>query len=269
MAKVKVNGIELYYEIHGSGEPVLLIEGLGYATWQWFRQIDELAASYQTVIFDNRGVGESDKPDVPYSIEGMADDAAALLKALGLTQVHVLGTSMGGFIAQKLALRHPELVKSLVLACTSFGGAHSIPITQEALNSMLNVAGLTPEESIRQGFQAAFSPGFMSAEADLIRELIRWRLAKPTPRAAWQRQFNAVAAFDSEEDVAQIRVPALILTGSEDIVIPPENAVLLAQRLPKAKLITVPGGGHLFFIEKAAEFNRHVLDFWQQIGSAE
>lgn len=265
MAKVQVNGVELYYEIHGSGEPLILIEGLGYATWQWFRQIDQLAASYQTIIFDNRGVGDSDKPDVPYSIDLLADDAAALLKSLGLSKVHVLGTSMGGFIAQKLALRYPELVRSLVLACTSFGGSNSVPITQEGLDGMLNVVGPTLEDRIRQGFQAAFSRGFWSAQPELIDKLVSWRLAKPTPRYAWERQFNAGASFNAEDDLAQIQAPALILTGSEDTVVPPQNSVLLAQRLPHAQLLTVPGGGHLFFIEKAAEFNRYVLDFLHQL----
>lgn len=265
MPKVKVNGIELHYEIQGSGEPVMLIEGLGYALWQWFRQVDEFASSYQTLIFDNRGVGDSDKPDIPYSIDLMADDAAALLQTLGLTRVHVLGTSMGGFIAQKLALRHPEMVRSLVLVCTSFGGPHSVPITEKALKSMLNVAGLTPEETIRQGFQAAFSQTFWSSQTEIIDQLVRWRLDKTAPRYAWERQFNAVTVFNSEDDLAQITVPTLILTGSEDIVLPPENSALLAQRLPHAQLHTIPTGGHLFFIEKAEEFNQRVLDFWNQI----
>lgn len=265
MPRAKANGIKLYYELHGSGEPVLLIEGLGYATWQWFRQVNELAGSYQTVIFDNRGVGDSDKPDEPYSIDLMAADAAALLRALGLTRTHVLGTSMGGFIAQKLALCHPELVRSLVLVCTSFGGPRSLPITQEALNSMQKIVGLTPEEAIRQGFQAAFSPKFMAQQPDLIDQLVSWRLAKPTPRFAWERQFQAGAAFDAENNLSQIQVPTLVLTGSDDIVIPPQNSVLLAQSIPGAQLITLSGGGHLFFMEKAAEFNHHVLDFWQRI----
>ncbi|WP_206808566.1 alpha/beta fold hydrolase [Paradesulfitobacterium ferrireducens] len=264
MPKVSVNGVEVYYEVHGSGEPVLLVEGLGYATWQWFRQIEEFAASYLTVIFDNRGVGESDKPDTPYSIDLLADDAAGLLKALGLTRVHVLGTSMGGFVAQKLALRHPELVRSLVLAGTSFGGPHSLPMTEEALASMHQVTGLTPEEAIRWGFEIALSPKFRAQEPEIMTQLVRWRLVKPTPRFAWARQFQAGVDFNAEGDLAQIQVPTLVLTGLEDIVLPPQNSSLLAKSIPGAQLITLPGG-HLFFIENAAEFNRHVLDFWQRV----
>lgn len=261
MPKIKVNGIELYYEVHGSGEPLLLIEGLGYASWQWFRQVEKFAGSYQTIIFDNRGVGESDKPDEPYSIELMADDAAAMLRALGLTKVHVLGTSMGGYIGQKLTLRHPDLVRSLVLACTSFGGRHAIPLTQEALKSMLNVKDLLPEQIIRQGFGVAFSNGYPEDNPEVVDQLVAWRLAKPTPRYAWERQFAAAADFDAEEEISGIKVPTLIITGTEDMVVPAQNSKLLAERIPGAQLITVQGGGHLFFIEKAAKFNRHVLDF--------
>ncbi|CAA7599413.1 Alpha/beta hydrolase fold-1 [Acididesulfobacillus acetoxydans] len=266
MPKCLINGIELYYEIHGSGEPVLLIEGLGYATWQWFRQVDALAKSYRIVIFDNRGVGESEKPDEPYSIDLMADDAAALLTQLGFAKAHVLGTSMGGFIAQKLALRHQEQVCSLVLACTSFGGPRSLPITAEALDSMQKIAGLTPAEVIRQGFRAAFSSGFMAREPGLVERLVDRRLNKPTPRFAWERQFAAGAGFAAESDLGQIRVPTLVLAGSEDIVIPPQNSALLAERIPGARLLIFPEAGHLFFIEQAEEFNRQVLGFWRESG---
>ncbi|HWJ03562.1 MAG TPA: alpha/beta fold hydrolase [Verrucomicrobiae bacterium] len=261
MPKAKVNGIELYYEVHGSGDPLILIEGLGYATWQWCHQVKELSASYQTIIFDNRGVGESDKPDVPYTIEMMADEAAELLRVLGIDKAHVLGTSMGGYIGQRLAQRHPGLVLSLVLACTSFGGPHAIPITQAALNSMLNVNGLSPEQVIRQGFEAAFSREFPQQNPELIDQLVTWRMSKPTPRYAWERQFAAAAGFNGETELAEIMVPTLIVTGSEDLVIPPQNSVLLAERIPGAQLTTIQDGGHLFFMEKSIEFNRVVLDF--------
>jgi len=261
MSQVLVNGVTLYYEIHGTGEPLVLIEGLGYASWSWFRQIEVLSNSYRVVSFDNRGVGKSDKPDIPYSIELMADDVALLLESLSIEKAHVLGVSMGGYIAQQLAIRYPQKVKSLVLGCTSFGGPQSIPITEQALQSMLSVEGLNPEAIIRQGFKAAISPQFISAYPEVVDQLVAWRLDNPTPRYAWERQFAAASAFNLETQLNKIKVPTLVMTGSEDIVIPPQNSDLLAERISGARLVIIPGSGHLFFIEKAEEFNATVLEF--------
>lgn len=265
MSQVLVNGVKLYYEIHGTGEPLILIEGLGYASWSWFRQIEVLSDTYRVVSFDNRGVGNSDKPDIPYSIELMADDVARLLESLSIEKAHILGVSMGGYIAQSLAINYPEKVKSLVLGCTSFGGPQSIPLTEEALQSMLKVEGLNAEEVIRQGLKVAFSPKFIKASPEVVNQLVAWRLANPTPRYAWERQFAAAAAFNAESQLNTIKVPTLVITGSEDIVIPPQNSVLLTERISGAQLVMIPGGGHLFFIEKAEEFNAAVLEFLKAI----
>ncbi len=261
MSQVLVNGIKLYYEIHGTGEALILIEGLGYANWSWFRQIKVLSDSYGVVSFDNRGVGKSDKPDIPYSIELMADDVARLMESLGIEKAHILGVSMGGYIAQQLAIKYPKKVRSLVLGCTSFGGPQSIPLTEEALQSMLKVEGLNAEEVIRQGFKVAISPKFLANYPEVVDQLVAWRLDNPTPRYAWERQFAAARAFNVETQLKKIKVPVLVITGSEDIVVPPQNSILLAERISEAQLVIIPGGGHLFFIEKAEEFNSTVLDF--------
>ena len=265
MSKTLVNGVELYYDIHGTGEPLILIEGLGYASWSWFRQIEALSNAYCVVNFDNRGVGKSDKPDIPYSIELMADDVAQLMESLGLVKAHILGVSMGGYIAQQLAIKYPQKVKSLVLGCTAFGGPHSVPLTEEALQSMLSIEGLNVEEVIRQGFKVAISPQFTRVNPEVIDQLVAWRLDNPTPRYAWERQFAAAAAFNLESELHKIKVPALVITGSEDIVIPPQNSIMMAERISGAQLVIIPGGGHLFFIENAEEFNGTVLEFLESI----
>lgn len=107
MAKIKVNDIDMYYEIHGEGEPLVLIEGLGYSTWMWCKQVEELSKKFKVIIFDNRGVGETDKPDMEYSIEMFADDLADLLSKLEIKKAHILGVSMGGFVAQEFAIKYP------------------------------------------------------------------------------------------------------------------------------------------------------------------
>jgi len=129
-------GIELYYEVHGAGEPVLLIAGLGFGAWSWFRQIPDLARHFLTIAFDNRGAGLSEKPDCEYTIEMMAEEAVGLLRALGVARAHVLGHSMGGYIAQEVALRHPEVVSSLILVSTSFGGKNAVLMSPETAAQM-------------------------------------------------------------------------------------------------------------------------------------
>jgi pimeloyl-ACP methyl ester carboxylesterase len=263
MGKAKVGDIELSYQLHGTGEPLLLIEGLGYATWMWYRQLPELSRHYQVIAFDNRGVGDSDKPDLPYTIEMMADDAAGLLKNLGIAKAHVLGVSMGGFIAQAFAARYPEMTGSLILVCTSFGGPGAIPMTQDTLNAMLELRGETPEEKLMAAMSPAFSPDFIVNNNDQVKQIIQWRLAKSTPRYAWQHQLNAVAKADLAEKAREIAVPTLILTGEEDRVIPAENSKLLQERINSSTLTTIPNTGHLLFIEKYREFNDLVLNFLQ------
>ncbi|KKM09879.1 hypothetical protein SY88_17015 [Clostridiales bacterium PH28_bin88] len=264
MSKINVNGIQLYYEEHGAGEPLLLIEGLGYATWMWYRQVPDLNREYRVILFDNRGVGESDKPDLPYTIEMMAADAAGVLRSLGIRRAHILGVSMGGYIAQAFASQYPDLTHTLTLVCTSFGGPRAAPMPRSTLDAMTRVTGLTPEEAILQGMSVAFAPEFFSSHQAEVRKIAGWRLARPTPRYAWEHQFNAVARADLEERTAGIQAPTLILTGDADLVVPAKNSRLLADTIPGSRLVVFPGAGHLVFIEQATEFNREVLAFLGQ-----
>jgi pimeloyl-ACP methyl ester carboxylesterase len=261
MPKTRVNDIELYYEIHGAGDPLVLITGLGYGIWSWFKQIPAFAQKYQVVVFDNRGVGGSDKPDCEYSIKMLADDAYALLKNLGLARAHVLGASMGGFIAQQLALDHPELVKSLILCCTSFGGKNSVLAPWGTWKPLLEIEGLGPDEIIRRGHGLAYSADYAQHHPDEMDNLVKLQLANSVPRYAWLRQFWAGAKFDLESRVAEIKAPTLIMTGSEDLLVPSENSKLLEAKIAGARRATIAGAGHVVFIERAEEFNKIVLDF--------
>jgi pimeloyl-ACP methyl ester carboxylesterase len=280
--KVEVNGINIYYEIHGKGEPLLLIEGLGYSSWMWFKQIAAFSREYKVIVFDNRGVGNTDKPNVGYTVEMMADDAVGLLKALGLDSAHVLGVSMGGFIAQEMTLKYPDMVKSLVLVSTSFGGKDSMPRGSNLWNSfvklwglmpgalefsgkgsapMIDSFGLAPEKRIRYGLSLAFTPEYLKNHAEEVDRIVEWRLGNPQPSYAWKHQLMAGMNFDSSDRVYQIKVPTLVVTGSEDRIVPAESSKRLTERIPNSRLITLEGTGHLLFIEQAGEFNKIVLDF--------
>jgi len=180
MAKVSANGIEIYYEIHGEGEPLVLIEGLGYSTWMWYKQIEELSKRFKVIIFDNRGVGETEKPDEEYSISLFSNDLAELLSELNVESAHILGVSMGGFIAQEFALKYPKMVEKLILCSTSFGGPNSIPIPQETLNIMLKGGGkYESKEEIVEAIGTALNKDTLNENYDVIEKIMAEKVKNP------------------------------------------------------------------------------------------
>jgi len=284
--KIEVNDIYIYYEIHGEGKPLLLIEGLGYSSWMWFKQIPAFSKEYKVIVFDNRGVGNTDKPNSEYAIQMMADDAAGLLKALGLDSAYILGASMGGFIAEELALKYPDMVKSLVLVSTSFGGKNSMPIASNLWNSfvklwglvpdvlqfsgkgsvpMINSFGLTPEKRIRYGLSLAFTSEYFKTHTEEVDRIVGWRLNNLQPSYAWDRQLMAGMNFDAADRVSRIKAPTLVLTGSDDRVVSSESSKRLAEEIPNSRFITLEGTGHLLFIEQPEEFNKMVLNFLHEV----
>src|SRR5436305_1514144 len=160
MPFAQANDTTLYYEVQGDGPNLALIEGVGYHTWMWYKQFPAFSRHFRTLIYDNRGVGLSDKPPGPYTHEQNADDLAALLDHLGWERTHVLGISMGGFIAQEFALKYPERLEKLVLVATAFGGKNMVPVPPEAIKAMTPDPSLSPEERIRAAMPIAFGdPG--------------------------------------------------------------------------------------------------------------
>lgn len=258
MPKISVNGVQIYYEAHGRGEPLLLLAGIGYGTWLWFKQLPALAPHYQVIVFDNRGAGRSDKPDEEYTVALMAQDAYELLRGLGLSRAHILGVSLGGFIAQQLVLAHPELVKNLVLCSTSFGGPNMVLPRGEVLQFMALGAG---KETFQYGLELAFSREYYQQHPREIAQLTRPMRRNPQPRYAYLRQLMAPVNFCSEERLLEIRCPTLVLAGEDDPVVPAENSRRLAAQLPQAHLKIFPGARHLFFIERAEEANQTILEF--------
>ena len=253
MPTVNVNGIDIYYEEHGSGEPLLLISGLGYGLWQWHKMVPLLAEHYRVITYDNRGAGQTDKPAGPYNVQMMAADAAGLLDALGVGPAVVVGHSMGGFIAQELALSYPEKVGKLVLASTNFGGPNHIPITPEAMAVLTDRSG-DPLELVRRGTAVACAPGFAEAHPEVVEELTQYRLTNPVPPDAYQAQMAVgmgllarEAAFEGR--LKDVTAPTVIFFGEHDRVVPPANAELLQREMPGSSVVLLPDAGHLFPIE--------------------
>ena len=265
MPKVHTNGIELYYEVQGAGKPLVLISGLGYSLWQWHRMVPLLAEHFQVVTFDNRGVGQSDKPAGPYTAQMLAADTADLLDALNIEKAVILGHSMGGFIAQSMALDFPQRVEKLILCSTNFGGPHHVPVTPEAMKVLADVTS-DPLTRFKNGLSVSTAPGWAEKNPGMIEEWIKWRVANPIEPAHYQAQMAIglslmpeAAAF--EDKLPRLNVPTLILFGAHDKVVPPANADLLAQKIAGSQVVIFPDAGHFFPIEIPEAASRVITDF--------
>ncbi len=244
--------MKLAWERHGEGAPLLLIHGLGYARWGWEPVVEPLARSFDVILFDNRGIGESDAPPGPYTTAELAADALQVLDEAGVERAHVLGTSLGGMVAQELALAAPERVDRLVLVSTTPGGAESFPMPEQTVKLMTSGA------TLRQFVENALAPG---ADQELVERILRHRERTAQPLAAWGAQAAAGAAFDALDRIEAIAAPTLVLHGTEDAVVDSRNTDLLAVRIPDVRVELIPGGGHIFFWEQPDGFVSVVTEF--------
>ena len=260
---VRAGAVSLWLEREGRGDPLLLIAGLGYASWCWLELRGALRERCDLIAFDNRGTGRSDKPAGPYTMAMLADDAAAVLDAAGIARAHVLGHSMGGYIAQTLALSHPERVRSLVLVGTMPGGPGMQPMPAETVNTWKLAGTMAPADYARRSMPKSFAPGWTDAHPREFEGILARRLEFPTPTACWLAQYQACAEFVTRgAPVEKIGVPATVIHGALDAVVPQANGRMLAQRLPGAAFVDLPQAGHLPFLEDppgfAALVRRHL-----------
>jgi pimeloyl-ACP methyl ester carboxylesterase len=265
MPTLTANDINIYYEVHGSGAPLVLISGLGYNQWQWHKMVPGLAEHFQVIAFDNRGVGQTAVPAGPYTAAMLAADTASLLRELGITKAHVIGHSMGGFIAQEMALSYPDMVDKLILASTNFGGPRHLPITAEAMTVLSDVTS-DPVTRFKNGLAVSTAPGWSEANGPMIDEWLQWRIANPINPAAYQAQMAIGLGLLTEEAcfehrLADIQAPTLILFGAHDKVVPPGNADLLAAKITHSTVYILPDAGHFFPIETPDEANGVIIEF--------
>jgi pimeloyl-ACP methyl ester carboxylesterase len=259
--RVRVGGVHLHYAETGAGEPLVLIMGLGGDHLAWGFQVPVFAKHYRVIAFDNRGVGQSDQPDAPCTTALMARDTLGLLDALDIEHAHVLGVSMGGMIAQEVALAAPDRVRSLQLHATLARPDAYVLRLLEAWR--LVRARCSLEESLRTIGLWLFAPATYNERQDFVEALLANALAHPYPQspAGFFRQTEAVAAHDALERLGAIRCPTLVTVAEEDILVPPRFARELAARIPGAELAILPGAGHVYFWERADAFNDVCLRF--------
>jgi 3-oxoadipate enol-lactonase len=259
------DGIRLHYDTFGRrhAEPVLMIQGLGADSRGWILQRAAIGRRYRGIVFDNRGVGRSDKPAGPYDLEQMATDAVAVLDAAGYESAHVIGASMGGVIAQIMAVRYPERVRSLVLACTA---CRHLAWRRELLEDWAALAQaqgmrVFANESMRWLVGPRALRRFWPAFGALT------PLAISAPTHAFVSQVNAI--LDQDDSVREllhtVAVPTLVLVGSQDILTPQADSEEIAELIPDAELAIVQGAAHGFMVEAFSAFNRLVMEFLQRV----
>ena len=266
MPHTAVGDIEIYWESKGQGKPLLLISGVSGGTWSWEESIVAWSPHFRVIAFDNMGAGRSSKPDRPYRIAEMADHAAVVLDAAQEGQAFVLGLSMGGMIAQELALHYPNRVSGLVLGCTHCGGSERIPPNPEVIQRFGDNEGLSPEEIIDKNLELLVTPVFLKSGQDSLNRYRERQLRAPfQPNYALQRQLEAIRGFDACSRVNKIQTPTLIITADRDLMVPPENGQMLASRISGAELKLFKNSGHLVYLERAQTFYDTVMRFFQGI----
>lgn len=261
MGYARVNGVDLYYERHGAGEPLLWIGGLGANLREVPYLIESYSRHFELIAFENRGCGRSDKPAQDYTIDGFADDAAALLDHLGIESAFVYGSSMGGMIAQELTLRHPHRVRGLILGCTTAGALRGARPAPEIVQRMIANLSLSGDEALEAGWSLGYSAPWIAANREALLERARFAAELAAPSDSYMRQVLASARHDAYDRLHQIACPVMIIHGSDDVMMPVENAHLLKERIPHAELRILEGLGHGYNLEGQEIADALVIDF--------
>ncbi|MFD2923152.1 alpha/beta fold hydrolase [Halobacillus naozhouensis] len=263
MPKIQVRDIQMYYEEKGEGPVLVMIMGLGANLDWWgddFR--NDLSREFRTIAFDNRGSGRTDRPTTGYTIANFARDTIELMNKLDIKKAHIMGFSMGGMVAQEIALHYPERVDKLVLGCTNCGGDQQVPADEDVR------AWLQKENSGTQGkvkdhlVHILFPHKFASTHKEFIKEVLKWAGKAPIDAMSFQRQLRMIFQWDGNYDrLTGLTVPVLVMHGQEDAIIPAENANILNKMIPESELRLFEGGGHGFNTQFPHKVSTEVLSF--------
>jgi 3-oxoadipate enol-lactonase len=254
MPYAMINAANIYYEVHGNGEPLVLIQGFAGGTQAWGLQVRAFKKYYRVITFDNRGAGRTGPSKEPPTIELMAADVIALMDHLGINKSHILGLSMGGMIAQEIAISYPKRVNKLIL-CSTFAtrdlpGADAQPQTTD-------IRDMDFDALMERMISASYNVPFYRALFLLLMKINK----KAIDSNGIFDQAQALSSHSTLDLLHLIKSPTLVMTGTGDRLVPPLHSDILASRIPGANLVKVPGGSHAFFFEKSRIFNREVLAF--------
>jgi pimeloyl-ACP methyl ester carboxylesterase len=257
------SGATIHYAAEGGGgDTLLLVMGLGGHASEWGSAfVADLASDHRVVRMDNRGIAQSQSKTQTWTMEDMANDVVAVIDALGAASVHLVGTSMGGMIAQLVAAQYPSRVSRLVLMATTYGGRESVPPEPRAVAVLGPTPGLSVAEQRRRGLRALTSDAFAEDHADLIEMLVAQRERNPTPGPTFKAQFDAIMLSDRSEVVSRIRCPTLVIHGDLDPLVPIHNGHMLADRIQGSRFVLLEGCGHLPHLERPEETAKAIREF--------
>jgi pimeloyl-ACP methyl ester carboxylesterase len=265
MPRASINGVNLYYEVQGEGYPLFLVQGFGGGGKGWRLQVRAFRKHFRTVVFDSRGIDKSEKPREPYTIKDLADDITGLMDHLGMERAHILGMSFGSIVAQEFAISHADRVNRLVLACASYGEDDPNEVHPEIVSvfggakgpEVFDPASVDFEHANSVVINMAFNKRFYRM---LFGPVSKWYV-KTRGIEGHRAQIQAVAGHKTLDRLHLIASPTLVLTGTEDKIIPPKNSEIIASHIPNARLVKIEGGSHALSIEHRKEFNAEVLRF--------
>lgn len=269
MPKIQVNEINIYYESYGNGFPLIMINGLAGTIngFKSFKSIFNLFISvfsknFKTIIFDNRGIGQTDDVDKLYTIKKLADDVVGLTEALNLEKANIMGFSMGGMIAQELMINYPEKIEKSVIGATHYGIPKYIMPSEEVTNTMMrNQEGLSPEEIIKNQISLTYTGDFIKNNPNFINTAIQTYISNPVSPKVYQKQTNAILRFNTSRRLKKVQVPTLILHGKHDVLVPVRNAEILAELIHGSKLKIFENSAHALIVEEPEEVFNEILNF--------
>ncbi len=266
MPLVKVNDINMYYEIHGDGFPLVMIIGLGSPLVFWDEVfIEKISKKFKVILFDNRGAGRTDKPKIKYSIQMFADDTAGLMDKLEIERAHVLGISMGGMIAQEVALNYPEKVEKLVLCATNCGWTSTFKILARLLLPIFKISFKrkmkTPESTMQYVFSGLYTEEYIKENHDVLEERKKKLIEYVSPFEVYERQTRAILKFNTRKRLKNLEIPTLILHGKKDSLVAYKRGLELAKLIPYSRLASFDNSGHGIFTMERDIVIKAILEF--------
>ncbi len=265
MPKIKVKDINLNYESFGEGFPLIMILGLESNIDWWGRSLlRKISNHFRVIVFDNRGTGRSDAPDIKFTLKTLIKDTVGLMDVLNIEQAHVFGHSMGGRIAQGVVLNYPKRVKKLIICSSSCGESKLIPASPEVMHIVRKPRkNQSPEEAAKNMLSIFYTEEFLKKNPKIVEIAIQNMTKVKTSPKSYSQQLEAIATFDVCERLKKINTETCVMHGKKDQLVPPQNGEILAKLIPNAKLVLFKNSGHVPFVEEREKFLKSLIDFFK------